>query len=1051
MKKRNITFISAGAGSGKTYRLTEQLFDELVAENDPVRADGIIATTFTKKAAIELEGRVRKKLVEKGCLDLSLLISQSLIGTVNGVCGRLLSRFAFDAGLSPELQVIEEESAAALFSKSLEQDCSLAEIRKMNGLAWRLGQDDWRSEVRKCVDLTRANDIGSSTLAPTANENCESLLAFFPSPFAADIDLDGRLLAAIEKCQKQIIGNGDESKGTAKYLQLLEENIDRVRNRSLPWSMWAKLSKASPTRRSQEAAQAVSNTAIDYDRHPRLHQDIREWIVSVFGLAAGAMRVYQEFKKKRGVMDFVDQEKQVLKLLEKEVVQQTLADEIDLLLVDEFQDTSPIQLAIFLKLSTLARKSIWVGDIKQAIYGFRGSDPELMNAVVRGLKTEGGTIDILKESWRSRPQLVELVNSLFVPAFADILKEEQVRLRPALKEQCKTTALEFWTLDGKNQGLRLQAMAEGIAQLIEEERNVVNKDSRLPRAMCLNDIALLFRTNTNVAAMAAALSTRGIPVQYSRSGLTPTPEVHLGLACLRYLVDKRDTMAVAEIVSLESGQHPEQWLQDRLEYVNSQPQEDVWGTDGASPNRVICALDQERSRVRFLSPVEALDLALEKGEVDRTVRAWGPTLSRNRQRLANLEALRAYGQEYEDSCGKEGRAATAGGFILWMNQQAKDDSVKMGRDSRIDAVHVLTHHAAKGLEWPIVAAADLEKAILPRYWGFTMDADLTQVDMDAPLAGRKMHYWVKPFGKQSAGIDVYERIASHDIAEKDREQGVAEAKRLLYVSLTRARDLLILPFSAMATQRPWLDCLEAEWLAETDGQLVLPNGGEVACVHKTLVATQKLTESEEKKDFFAFPGQKEHQGKLAAFVSSSSLLPREAAVGQVHVVSPRISFRGKPEMDLLGNAVHSILAADCIGSAERKEMASGLLERWGVASVLIGEEILHTSESLQRFLQKSFAVKALCPEWPMQMVLENGQLLSGWIDLAVETETGWLIIDHKSFPGGSDMLAKKALEYSGQLYAYQQALEAATGKRVEKTMIFFPISGRLVEVVLGSE
>ncbi len=321
--------------------------------------------------------------------------------------------------------------------------------------------------------------------------------------------------------------------------------------------------------------------------------------------------------------------------------------------------------------------------------------------------------------------------------------------------------------------------------------------------------------------------------------------------------------------------------------------------------------------------------------------------------------------------------------------------------------------------------------------------------MDAPLAGRKMHYWVKPFGKQSAGIDVYERIASHDIAEKDQEQGVAEAKRLLYVSLTRARDLLILPFAATAKQRPWLDCLEAEWLTETDGQLVLPNSGEVACAHKTLVATQELTVSEGEKDFFAFPGQKVHQEKPAAFVSPSSLLSREAAVGQVYVVSPRISFRGKPEMDLLGNAVHSILASDCIGSAERKEMASRTLESWGVSSALVGEEILHTSESLRHFLQKNFTVKALCPEWPVQMVLENGQLLSGWIDLAVDTETGWLIIDHKSFPAGSDMLEKKALEYSGQLHAYQQALVAATGKRVEKTMIFFPISGRLVEVVLG--
>lgn len=1053
MEKSDITFISAGAGSGKTYSLTEQLFEELVAEKDPVRVDGIIATTFTKKAAAELEGRVRQKLIQGGRQDLSIQVSQSLIGTVNGVCGRLLSRFAFEAGLPPELQVVEEDAAAVLFSQALEQECSGEDIRRMNGLVSRLGQvdkkgklKDWRDEVRRCVDLARANDIEPSLLSQEATENCDSLLAFFPEPVT--VNLDVQLRETMGDCLQQIASNGDETKGTAKYVQLLEENINRVSNNSLPWSGWVKLSKTTPTNRSKDAAQQVIDVALNYDRHPRLHSDIRDWICSVFRLAANTMTAYQEFKAKRGVMDFVDQEKQVLELLDRQVVQEALSDEIDLLLVDEFQDTSPIQLAIFLKLSAIARKSIWVGDIKQAIYGFRGSDPELMNTVVKGLKAQGGEIRILEQSWRSRPQLVDLVNALFVPAFAGILSEEQVRLTPALGEQCQTTALEFWTLNGSNIGLRLQAIAEGVAGLIEEERDIVDKETKKPRSLCLNDIALLFRTNDNVAAMASALNDRGIPVQYSRTGLLSTPEVYLGLACLRFLVDKSDSQAVAEIIALGSDLGPEQWLQDRLEYIDAEPQNNSWGRDGTLMNQAVCALDQERQSLQFLSPAEALDLALNVGEVERIVRAWGPSSTRNRQRLANVEALRAYGAEYEDSCGKERRAATASGFLLWIKHLAETDKASMGRDDRIDAVHLLTHHAAKGLEWPVVVAADLEKDILPRYWGFTMEADLTQVNLGNPLADRKMHYWVKPFGKQSAKINVYEQIKAHAMAETDREQGIAEAKRLLYVSFTRARDLLVLPFSGKAKKRPWLDCLEAEWLTETEGVLELPSGGQVNCAHKVLAAPEELIVPESEESFFVFPGQKERTEKVAANVSPSSLPPVNATVGEIHSVSSRITFRGKPEMDQVGNGIHSILAADCVGANNREEMAAEVLKRWEIDTVLIGQEILNTSESLQRFLRDNFEVKRFCPEWPVQMVLENGQMLSGWIDLAVETESGWLIIDHKSFPAGQDQLEKKALEYSGQLHGYKKALEAATGQIVEQTMIFFPVSGRLIEVAL---
>ena len=93
----NITFISAGAGSGKTYRLTQDLGKLLTEDSGEYRPSGVIATTFTKLAASELRERVRQQLNESGQSDLAVKMEQALIGTVNGVCGQLLKRFSFEA------------------------------------------------------------------------------------------------------------------------------------------------------------------------------------------------------------------------------------------------------------------------------------------------------------------------------------------------------------------------------------------------------------------------------------------------------------------------------------------------------------------------------------------------------------------------------------------------------------------------------------------------------------------------------------------------------------------------------------------------------------------------------------------------------------------------------------------------------------------------------------------------------------------------------------------------------------------------------------------
>src|SRR5450755_2496545 len=114
----SIRFISAGAGSGKTYKLTEILYGLLTEQK--VRPAGVIATTFTNKAAAELREPVRGYLVEKGQHQLATAIGQARIGTVNSVCGGLLARFAFDAGLPPEQRVLDQERAGQILKEAMD-------------------------------------------------------------------------------------------------------------------------------------------------------------------------------------------------------------------------------------------------------------------------------------------------------------------------------------------------------------------------------------------------------------------------------------------------------------------------------------------------------------------------------------------------------------------------------------------------------------------------------------------------------------------------------------------------------------------------------------------------------------------------------------------------------------------------------------------------------------------------------------------------------------------------------------------------------------------
>jgi ATP-dependent exoDNAse (exonuclease V) beta subunit len=890
--------------------------------------------------------------------------------------------------------------------------------------------------------------LGPFDLAAFGKKNADELLSFFPKPSRNDHWAD--LLIAVDRAIAQIQANDDNTKGTQNYLNDLLSLQPAIRENRLTWRFWVKLSKSWPRKKSEHLAEPVVNAALAYDRHPMLHDNIKEFCTKFFKIAADALEHYQTLKQQRGLIDFVDQEQLMLAALDNPDVTDVLREELDLLLVDEFQDTSPIQLALFLKLSGVAKEAVFVGDVKQAIYGFRGSDPELMQAVLEEVKKQGGVTDILEKSWRSRPALISYTNALFIPAFSNIIPEEQVFLTPQRKEKTTETAVERWVLKGKNKNLRAAALALGVQDLVRSDRKVIEKATDTPRPILFEDIAVLARTHDNVASIAGALVSIGIPVQIERAGLLDTPEGCLSLACLRRMADTKDTLASAEIIVLSDCKEPESWLKNRLKYLKDGHPSYLWGEHKAYEHHIIKTIANHRDRLEILSPSEAVAYVINIGDIRRIVTAWGPTDWRVRQRLKNLDALVNLAIEYEEHCRTQLQAATIAGLIQWLYDLNKAELDLQPGDPKADAVHVLTHHAAKGLEWPVVISTDLDFKLRSRIWGLNIESEKDSIDLKNPLSDRFIRYWPWPFGAQKKGIEVADKIGSSAIGIACQTREIEEAKRLLYVSMTRARDLLIMPLPEVKKTETWMETLNSDWMLPVDSKMLLPDGTKIptAC---------RLFDAQDSEAYFELPAyqpywfvpREEKTEKLPALLHPSLMdRVKDAKIVDSKKIGMQLDLKGSPNMNQIGQAMHNLFAAEIINNSQDDSLstAAGIIERFGVEKYLEPKDAVSYTKFFVNHVKSIFNPLAIYAEYPVQNLLNNGQLVKGWIDVLMNTNDGWVILDHKFTNKKNDKFDSEILKYSGQLLAYKEAIVANMEGEVKKTCIHLPLTGQIISI-----
>lgn len=1034
---KNITIINASAGSGKTYSLTGKVLEEIERGGTP---EGIMATTFTNKAAAELRERIRVKLLEGGRSEEALRIYDSFINTVNSICSRLLKEYALEAGLSPAIETLPEDDGSRLFKIAVESMIS-SYADELEPVAFRLDMlgsksryskgTDWRDLVKEIVDIARSNRMSRSVLEESCRSSVDSLLEFFGGPDSDD--MDERMETELKKCINQITHLDSTIKKTGTVLKTLKDCRRKLDRGDLTWGDWVQLQGLDPEKKAQDIVAELKDLGFRVYRHPRLQQDVRTLIEGVFHCAIDAIEGYEAYKREHGIMDFIDQETKVLELaVGNQAFKDSMRDRISLLMVDEFQDTNPVQLALFLALHELAGRSVWVGDPKQAIYGFRGTDPQLMNEVVKLLKSD----EILDCSWRSKENLIRFTNGIFSQVFHQMGRDKvELKVPEERKEQAAGGDVEIWELENSGSKSKEHAsIANGVLDLLTRKTEIQP-----------GDIAILCRTNDNCSQMAAALEAAGIRASVGQGSLADTWECQLALAALKYINNRQDSLALAELVHLNPNHSSHQgWVRDLMK--NPKEALERWRNDP-----VVKILDEARLLKDRLTPKEALEEAISRTGLVRLAK------SRNYPELAlgNLDVLRGLCDTYVEQCKSMGGAATIEGYLASL----KDAEMKQAKGSGSGTVNVLTYHKCKGLEWPWVILTDLDKDNSRDVFNITVMA-ATEFNPEDPLANRWVHYWPWPFGGKTHK-DLREAAKKLPISESIAANSLEEEQRLLYVGMTRAKDGLVL------AARRSKEGVNTAWLGKLVGIDKLP-----VFNPETEMGPQTLQAGGEEVSATIFGYVPDLPEEVWGFSSPEEFLPILPEVDVVHSparVSPSklaeegfdsstvrtevverfpsgIPIKGNAEMDLLGNAVHAYLGTDCttLLPEERILRAEDILKRWGVSGLIEAEALVEAGSRLQAYLEVSYPGATVRSEWPITLRNSKGQLFQGWIDLLLETAEGFVILDHKSFPGPE--AKERVRKHAPQLRLYREAVEKATGRKVVDLLIHLPVSGMIIRV-----
>ncbi len=914
---RNIA-VTAGAGSGKTSVLAERYLWCL--ENANYQVSRIVAITFTEKAAGEMLGRIRERILDRishklGNVALWEAVLEKLplanISTIHGFCQRLLREFPIEAGVDPDFQVYDEALRRIHLIRLLDtfiqerSDAQDSHLRVLSHL-WN-SPLTIRNIVLQLIDtrthsLPWAEQICQDTL-PAYLERIHTLVAHLQEHGIRRIASDQQWQDHIEAI-RALIPPGDTSKLTSRCLNILEYDQE-FREKTEPEQQLLTLRMLRKECRMVTASKAwkedgrnerlkelfeylktfFDQTLPPYEVQEEVEKSGFEMQQALASLVLDAYSLYQQEKARLHKLDFDDLQELTLTLLENPDVHRILSHRYDYLMVDEFQDTNHIQWNIIQKLGETAngpRGNVFcvVGDEKQSIYMFRGAEVSVFGEVRKSLEqinaahqlvTQPPKIPmlgdplhhqpeqlsgelIMAENFRSMKPLIAFFNYLFSRLFLSAYDPERpydVRHQNLIPRiiGTRTSAIGARASCPRSNGGHLarapkadacapvELLLAGQPQdtgenapLLEEPELVALRICELlqqtdeqnnSRRSC-KDIAILLRARTRLKDFEDALRHYDIPyIVAGGIGFFQQQEIYDVMNLLRVLVNQRQDIALAGVLRSplfnfsddqlfyaadglpqEKTPHaPKRTLWEKLRFLARSLEE---GTrlipqelDPPQFLRAFTMLNDWKSRADRIPITHLMNDVLDESGLYGSLTA-NP---RSVQAITNIEKLLEIARRFE----REGFQALHD-FVLYLEQMIEIEEREGEAQAHIegmDAVQLMTIHAAKGLEFPVVFVPELDR---PFNYGMgeSVYIDVPKAEVQSPMVAAGIK-----------GLDPEQNFAAVDTVLREYlkrlslEKTDAEMKRVFYVACTRAKEQLLLSgtLSDRTPKSSWLQWL----------------------------------------------------------------------------------------------------------------------------------------------------------------------------------------------------------------------------------------------------
>ncbi len=857
--------VSAAAGSGKTAVLTERVVSMLKGSETQKRisADRLLIVTFTNAAAAEMRARIEKKLNEeiqkdpknKQLIEQKYLLPSADISTIDSFCIRLLRENFEKCDIEPDFKIIDNATETVITQNILSILIDEALVQKPDELKILL-------ELTKCEynDENLRNIISDIQLYINQLPNPMEYIEAFKKPYQATFD-KGHLWydKAFEIADKSINDinkilpdlNFSASIAVARekaltcsgYAADLVDEINMIGGyiKDKDWNNSYKLiqnfakniKKPSVSKEDEEGQHFnvfVAQIKEKNEELKKIFYDFKENIQATLDKARPGVELLVELiseldmrllekHQQENSYTFYNIEQKAFKLLSNDEYADELSGRYDEVLVDEFQDVNDLQDSIFNKLSADGKKLFVVGDVKQSIYGFRGSNPKnFTDKRDRYIDVDNALDDdskkvILSENFRSRKGICDAVNFFFSLLMAGqgggIVYNEDEHLvagndtfpqidnpccdllvvdKPSKDEQSTDDDQDSNEEDLSNAEFEAKRIAEYILSVMQEENAVTDdafdengnklKDKKIMRRAKYDDFAILLaQAKSTAPVFVQTLNEYGIPVSYDGGSFLESYEIAIVMSLLQVIDNPKNSIELLNIMMTPLfGFTADEVAVLRAKNKDCTLYASLLAAKNNGDKKAEACLDR-LSTFRNLAAVLPIDRLISQILHSTDLYNQMSALPGGKTRRNNLQLLIGYAKSYYDTSG-----GGIYGFIRYMNSLT-DKDFKI--TSPQNGVKIMTMHGSKGLQFPICIIASLSTKMNKQ------EADAEMIHQKG--FGIAFRYFdndkMADNDKKSGIIDT----VGHRVMKKAVNARLVEEKlRLLYVAMTRAVDRLCL-------------------------------------------------------------------------------------------------------------------------------------------------------------------------------------------------------------------------------------------------------------------